>query len=381
MASPAALRSSRVPLGEVTPQLAREWSELVDACGADLSMGPEWFTSTARARDVQDAAGVFILRRGSELVGALPYVRRQHRLSRVPVSAAEAPGSYLVAYHPQIVAADSAALLKAVLQDCLESYDVLVLPNLVVGSDGERAVHEFTREHRLTASVAAGHESPYLTIATDWNGFVAAKDKKFRYKVRNSLKELEAAGRVEEEWFTQEAALPRFIEHMLHIESRSWKARAGMAISGDAMEGRYYDQLLPHLARRDALRANVLQVDGRPVAYSLCYRSRGAFRQLKTSFDDTFSKQGAGSAVMQSSIRCAFESGAVEFDFLGDAMPHKNQWATGIRRHTTIQVFLPTWRGRLAGGLRQLADRMRFSQAAATAATREAIAKNQCSSG
>lgn len=353
----------RIALGDVTPDLAHEWVQLLRASNTDLSLAPEWFASSVRSRHMMSSAGIFTVHRSGKLMGVLPHVLRHERIGGLPVSTVEAPGSYLVAYHPEIVSADAAAVLDALINECARRYDVFVLPNLPVGSVSAEAVHEVARTNGVLAMSRDGHTSPYLAITSGWDEFIATKDKKFRYKVRNSLKELEAAGQVHERWFIGSADLEQFFQQMLHIEAHSWKVQAGMAISSSDLERGFYENLLPYLAREDALRANVLYLNGQPVAYSLCYQWHGVFRQLKTSFDDRCAKLSAGSAVMHSSIKRAFESGAHEFDFLGDAMPHKNQWASGVRRHTTVHVFLRTWRGRLAGRLRQIADQLRSRQA------------------
>lgn len=359
------LSARRIALADVTPGLAGEWMELVEVTGADLSLAPEWFKSTADSRHVTARAGIFAVRRAGRLIGVLPHVERHERIGGVPVFIAEATGSFLVAYHPDVIAGEEKdAVLEAIVRECRTRYDVLVLPNFPSGDCSTLAAVRIAREQGVLMGSRAGHVSPYLSINTEWDEFVAGKDKKFRYKVRNGMKELAAAGAVTEEWFTTEAGLGKFFADMLSIEAHSWKAAAEMAVSGSDMERSFYEQLLPFLVRRDALRANVLYLDGSPVAYSLCYLWRGAFRQLKTSFDDGHAKLSPGSAVLQSAIRHAFSVGAREFDFLGDAMLHKNQWASGIREHTTLHLFLHTWRGRLAGSLRGLADRFRGVTAA-----------------
>jgi CelD/BcsL family acetyltransferase involved in cellulose biosynthesis len=347
-------------LAHVTPAFEQQWLGLVQAAGADLSLTREWFASTVNARGAEQRAHVFAVFDGEQLSGVVPYVERRDSFLSIGLRAWESPGSYLVAYHPEVVAvADTAAVLTAMVRECGSNNDVLVLPNVPVESRTAAAARAVTQAEGLRMLSVPGHSSPYLSITGSWANFVAGKDKKFRYKIRNVRKELEAAGRVSDEWFTGPDRLELFAAQMLEIEAHSWKAAAGMAVSGSDMEQAYYRQLLPFLANRNALRANVLYLDARPIAYSLCYESHGAFRQLKTSFDERCSELSAGSAVLQEAITKAFDSGAREFDFLGDAMLHKNQWSTGVRHHETLYIFLRSWRGRVVGQARALLMRLR----------------------
>lgn len=354
------LATRKLPWTQLTAAFKQEWSDLLQSARADLSLAPEWFASTVHARSADNCAYVFAIYDGNRLIGVLPHVDRRNHVLGIPVSTAESPGSYLVANHPGLIAGDAQVVLGAIL-DHSNSCDVLVLPNLPIDSATLAAVYQLAGTRGLIAVSRPGHSSPYLSIATSWDEFIASKDKKLRYKVRNSLKDLEAAGTVREEWITSATQCDRFYADMLQIESHSWKVAAGMAISGSELEQAYYRRLLPFLAQRDALRANAIYLDENPVAYSLCYLSQGAFRQLKTSFDDRHAKLSPGSAVLHRALQRAFEAGGCEFDFLGDMMQHKNHWASGVREHRTVYLFLRSWRGRLAGRLRQFTDRLRVS--------------------
>lgn len=347
-------------LDQVGRDFGADWQRLLETAGVDLSMSHEWFRSTVQARKLDARAHVFAAYRSDKLVGVLPCIERKDRVFGVPLRALESPGSHLVAYHPEVVVdGDPEAVLGAIVDECSSSSDVFVVPNVSAEGASAAAVRALARARGLRLVVRPGHASPYLSITSSWDQFVAGKDKKFRYKVRNALRDLQAVGQVSEEWFTTEDKVDEFASHMLRIEANSWKAGAGMAVSGNEMERDYYQRLLPFLVARDAMRGNILYLDRNPVAYSLCYVWRGAFRQLKTSFDDRCARYSVGSAVLQHAIKRAYDEGACEFDFLGDAMPHKNQWATGVREHETMYLFQSTWRGIAIGSARQCVQSLR----------------------
>lgn len=338
--------------------LRQEWLQLVAAPGVDLSMAPQWFESSVRSRGAGGRAYVFTVHEAGNLVGVIPYVVGTVRTAGLSARSQESPGSFLVAYHPEVISLIGAeALLAMYLQDAARRCDVVVLPNVDKNGPTASAAGAVVASTGSLCIRCAGHSSPYLTIDGDWDRFLSTKSKKFRYKIRAGPKNLEQTGAVTNRWFSA-AEADELLPEILCVEQHSWKAAKGMAIGGSEMEQEYYRLLLPFIASQHALHANILYLDSMPIAYSLGYLSNGCVRQLKTSFDERFAHLSAGSVCQQLAIRKAFEIGAREFDFLGDVMPHKNLWATGVREHASLYLFLRTWRGVLSGGARRIATRV-----------------------
>jgi CelD/BcsL family acetyltransferase involved in cellulose biosynthesis len=365
-----------MPFAEANGAIASDWFALVRSCRADLSMSPQWFASTVISRNMQSRAEVFAVSRDGALVAVVPHVRREETLFGVKARSREMTGSYLVAYHPAVVSSiEIEQVLDLLCAQSASDTDVIVLPNLEVGGPTAAAARSLAARLGLLCTSRAGHSSPHMKLSGGWEEFLAGKPKKFRYKVRTFIKDLEGAGKVTERWFENDTVMTEFVPDMLAIEAHSWKARAGMAISGSEMESEYYRLLLPFLAAEQAVHANILYLDGTPVAYSLCYRSHGEVRQLKTSYDERYGKLSPGAVTHQLAIRKAFETGASEFDFLGDVMQHKNQWASGVREHETLYLFLHSWRGRFVGRGRQLVQRIRDMRRKPDVAAAEAAAE------
>ncbi len=158
-------------------------------------------------------------------------------------------------------------------------------------------------------------------------------------------------------WYEADSDTRKLLQEMLEIEARSWKAAEGVAIVAGTPQCAYYERLLPWLAANGALLANVLYVAQRPVAYTLCASWRGWVGQLKTSFVQEL--RDAGSRVFHSSIERAFENRAREYDFLGDAAPHKLRWADQTRDHEELWGYARHVRARALGGIKATAGRWR----------------------
>lgn len=326
------------------------WRRLVIDAALDMSLLPEWLECSARARDLLDRVRVSVARREGEVVGLVPFLELQTEHYGLRARVRELQGSTVMGYHSGFIArAHHAELIAEAMSAQPLPCDIFVVPNLAPGGASATELAQFVHKRGLRAITYAGERSPYLPIDTTWDRFLAARSSSFRYTLQRKEKALRKRGQLVEREYTTVEDVPALLEAILAVEAGSWKVEAGMAVSDSMMERRYYEALLPWLAREGVLCANALHIDGSAVAYSLCYRWLGRVAQAKTSFDERYQECSPGLVVNHYAIRRAFQSGASEFDFLGDVMPHKTQWTELTRDHETVFVFCGTWRGRLLG--------------------------------
>src|SRR5690606_20698314 len=95
-----------------------------------------------------------------------------------------------------------------------------------------------------------GDTSPYLTVSSGWDALLAAKPKKFRYKIRKRAELLDQTASLSMRWFRKGAECSELLDEMKVIESNSWKKDAGISIFEREHERRYHAALLPFLANR-----------------------------------------------------------------------------------------------------------------------------------
>jgi hypothetical protein len=74
------------------------------------------------------------------------------------------------------------------------------------------------------------------------------------------------------------------------IESQSWKAKQGTAVSPDNTQGKFYTQMMTTLAKRNAACVWCFMVSGQVAAVDLCVIKDGNLIILKTTFDEQFSR-------------------------------------------------------------------------------------------
>ncbi len=323
-----------------------QWERCIEDSGVHLSLSPFWTEAIAVA---QGNLGAIHILAGDQ--GVLPYFIQPGRMYGLPVIRLELAGN-LHSYHQEIPAVgDPYRLILELL--ATHSWHVLHAGGINVQGPTDRALERIAAEIGAMLVRYPGERSPVLPISTDWETYLAGRSRNFRYNLGRKRRRLEQQG-LTERWITDEADADELLAQIWAIEEASWKVEADMAMLADSHERTLYKRLVPELARRGLLQANVLYLGEQPAAYSLCYRWRGSMGQIKTSFDHGLQKLGPGGVVTESAIRRAFDTGASEFDFLGPWMHHKSLWTDQIRPHDNIFLFAPNLRGRLLGWAKRL---------------------------
>jgi CelD/BcsL family acetyltransferase involved in cellulose biosynthesis len=347
---------------EADADVIESWTGVVAEARLNPSLSPAWLRVVAGAlADSQSPISLWVARGPNGRVdGVIPFYRSTAKIAHVPMRQIEL-ASNLVSYHAAIpVSGFCADALDALLTNA-DPWDVFRANNIPLESEAARCIEAVAQRRGARVEKVAGERSPYLKIEGPWQDFIATKNKKFRYKWRKRKEDVEAQADVELRWFTGPERVSDLLRDIVAIEDKSWKAAAGTTIAAREGEMRYHEALLPYLANSGLLLANVLYKGSRPIAYSLCCRHADWIGHLKTSFDGEFEGMSPGAFVVDASVERAFELNAAEFDFLGDAAPHKLAWTDTVRSHADFFVFAPRAKTMAVAALKQLAKRVGWS--------------------
>lgn len=347
------------PLSHVSSETAQRWRQLLSSSRLNYSLSQDWTTITAKSQNIVEKAEVVVASRNAAVVAILPIFVVKTRQAGIEIDSLELV-SNLVSYHNQpLTSLQPPRFLQILLQAARErSADVVRLAGIPNHSElGQFLAGE------LPAAISyriAGETSPYLTLPSSWEELLSIKPKKFRYKVRKRAEALETSSVLSMAWFKQPGDCPALLEAMRIIETNSWKQQAGISIFQRKHEQHYYELLLPFLAGRREMFANVLYLERMPIAYNLCCVHDGWVGQMKTSFDLAHADLSPGSIVIDYAIREACQMSAREFDFLGGQDPHKLAWTKDARPHTDHYLY-PRFsvRGRLIGVAKSIRARVR----------------------
>jgi hypothetical protein len=325
------------------------WSELVTARSLNPTLDPHWMSTVLESHELTESARIAVSLEDGAMRCVFAFTCNIQRVYGIPLRTVDAC-SNAVSYHAELLADE--AMLAATLRAAHRGgWDLFRMRN--VADDGPTA--------KLLAQAATNigsalitqptESSPYLSIVEDWPSYLKTRNTKFRSNITRATKKFAPESGARLEWFEDSAGLERLLADMLTIEEVSWKRSAGHAVSRRPHEERYYRTLLPVLAARNALMANVLYVNDTPVAYNLCCLWNKWAGHLKTSFDSSIND--AGWYVISTSVERAFARGASEYDFLGDAAQHKLKWTQSVRPHRDYWLYSKSARARLVGALKR----------------------------
>lgn len=330
-----------------------EWASLVAERALNPTSTPEWIELVDRCLgSPNEPVMTFVHRDGDgALLGVVPFVISRQLVNGLPLRVLQL-ATNRISYHVEIPSRGDPHQTIVHFFKSVRGWDLFHAANLNEEGATAAALGSMAGQHSALI-VSAGESSPYLPLQGTWSDLVSSKNKKFRYKVRRRKESLEAHPTWKLVW-VGECDVEQALEDIVNIERHSWKADAGIDIPSRSRELEYHKQLLPFLAQRRSLLANILYIEDCAAAYSLCCHAGAWIGQLKTSFDTRFDDHSPGAIVIDACLEKAFELGAAEFDFLGDATPHKLAWTEHVRLHMNYFLFGTTIAGRIVGTAKRL---------------------------
>ncbi|MEE9345672.1 MAG: GNAT family N-acetyltransferase [Methylococcales bacterium] len=342
---------------------AVDWQLLLEAEALEPTQMPEWLNAICKAFEVGHLVEVWCaIDQKDQLVSVIPFQRKQTSVYGLPLKTIELTTN-IISYHAIPLGAGAQPELFILFLQTIGDWDLCITPNLVIEDPSYPQLLEQLNTQSHSVQSIPNTASPYLTISTDWDSYLASRSRSFRYRLQRKAKTVAKAGEISVRWYSDEFDIDQLLEEILQIEANSWKVEAGMAISHRPVEQHYYEQLLPLMATNGLLMANVLYIDTKPVAYGLCYNFKQCWGQLKTSFDDHYKQYSPGTHLVDLSVEQAFKEGAREFDFLGDRMRHKLEWTDQVRSHHNLYIYnTNSLRGKLAGLVKKLAGFIKSKQ-------------------
>lgn len=130
------------------------------------------------------------------------------------------------------------------------------------------------------------------------------------------------------------------------IESQSWKAKEGTALSPDNAQGRFYNDMMTTLAQRGAACVWYFMVSGQVAAVDLCVIKNGNLIILKTTFDEQYSRYSPALLLKLDMLKFYTEHpevGVRNIEFYGKAM----DWHKRLNSELRPIVHLSWQRSRL----------------------------------
>jgi CelD/BcsL family acetyltransferase involved in cellulose biosynthesis len=314
------------------PEDEKRWDELALRTCAAPFLRPGWTQAWAQAfagaSDMQAAT----VRRGGDLVGVLPLVRRGGAL--LGAANAETPG--VGAVLADTAAAD--ALAQGLFRGCARRVDLTFLPD---GDPLTAALRRAEQERERTLLWHSMRSQPFV----DTRGMAAEYEERRlstrrRRDLRRQERRLATLGDVELEIRNGDRDLEALVDEGFRMEADGWKGRAGTAVLVRPATREFYVAMARWAAEVGILRLAFLRVSGTPVAFSFALEQNGVHYGLKLVYDESFANLGPGLLLMHRLIRRAFDEPALtRFELLGEADSYKMEFADGATEQLRVRIF------------------------------------------
>jgi CelD/BcsL family acetyltransferase involved in cellulose biosynthesis len=221
-----------------------------------------------------------------------------------------------------ITVADPAGLLTPVLDavDLLpwQTFHLWGLPEESAALDAARGWSDARGYEAETDFEAV---CPRVTLAPDWETYLSGLSKKDRHELKRKMRRFAEAGadvrlRVLSEPAAMDSALDVFFH--LHRISRHDKAQ----FMTEQMEA-FFRQMAVALAGRGIARLYLVEVDARPAAALLGFKSGDELLLYNSGYDPAYASASVGLVSKAMALQSAIDDGLVTLDFLRGAEPYK----------------------------------------------------------
>lgn len=297
---------------------------------------------------------ILLVTAGSRPIGIAPLLRSVTRIGGIPIRRL---GFFYNDHVPRadFIIADRATEVYAAIWAHLRadnSWDVLQLCQIPEGTPTLTELTDLAARDGCAAHVWHSGVSPYVPMTTTWIDYLASVPAKHRSNLRNRFKRLRALGPLDVSVIDSSEGLPQALEDGVRLEAAAWKGQAGTAIQCQPEVARFYTLLAERTAERGWLRLHFLESGARRIAFDLSLEYGQRMFLLKVGYEPEYAAFSPSNLLVYEALRASFERGGIEYDFLGEFMDWKRQWARQGRANSWLYVFSNHWRARAACALK-----------------------------
>jgi CelD/BcsL family acetyltransferase involved in cellulose biosynthesis len=184
--------------------------------------------------------------------------------------------------------------------------------------------------------------SPFLPLPASWDEVLRSRSGNFRKHLRKYRRGLEQRGTVEISRLEKTADADAWIADMIAVNEESWKAERGTNLLRHPRIRAFVTDLIPALARDELLDLWRLCVDGRAVAYELCFDVGGRIFSYNGSYRREFARVSPGTVLTASVVEAACARGRREYDMLRGRESYKTRWSEELRSEVEVAIAAPT---------------------------------------
>jgi len=201
--------------------------------------------------------------------------------------------------------------------------------------------------------------APFIGLSgKSWEQYQAQLRKKFRNDLSRQIRRLRDKGRLEFGFCKNKEQL-KFYQGILYQQHILRRRQIGQSRSVflDEYNREYFNRLNESVLASGSLRLFYLNLEGVPLALSLCYEYEHRLYYYTPTFDTQFTPFSPGRVLFYHILEYAFQNGIVEIDLMGGGEDYKYDWLAEDRATFDVSLFRKT----LGGGAAKWIDAVDYS--------------------
>ncbi len=369
-------------LDALPASLNRDWDSLAHHAAEPNAFAERWFVE-AGIRQLPGIADQKLLevRDGSTLIALFPLriERHESRLSFRIVANLSHHNSFL---GTPLIRAGAEMAAGGALLDTLDAADwapgFLHLKNIVADGPVHRGLQAAAAQRRRACDVVQHSERAMLASPLGSQAYYEATVRKKKRKELKRLRtRLDELGDVRFRRIADAADLPGWIDDFLSLESKGWKGDSGSALACDADTRAFFRDALTgawHAERLEILR---LDLDERPIAMLVNFRTAPGAFSFKIAFDEEFARYSPG-VLIQLENYAVLDSPEIAWTDSCASADHPMINSLWAERRTIVRLSVPLsgLRRRSIFALVRLAERTAATIRARRAAARPLVTQD-----
>ena len=340
-----------------TDSLRRAWQRLFHSPGFEPSTSFEWTSALLRYHIERDDRLLLVqLRRGDEIVGAVPLIARATAVLGQLLDTIEPVWERYNTHSDLLLRSDRAAadaFLNA-LFDLDLRWDRFRMSKLLEESTLTAHLEAAAIDRGCVYNLRRGTPSYFLALPDSFDGYLRQRSGKFRNFLKRLDRRIRARGEPRVHEIGRYTSFDEAYDDLLDIERVSWKQEHGTAISAVARQNRFYRDMCAGAFAAGRLHLHFLTIDDKPVAYDLGLVWDGCYYYLKTSYDAAFRDVHPATFLRARLVENLIARGVKRFDFPGLPYEWERQWTSDARWHKVFSLYRDTARGRLLASIERL---------------------------
>jgi CelD/BcsL family acetyltransferase involved in cellulose biosynthesis len=308
----------------------------------------EWFRTVASsALGPNDRLKIWVVSEDDEPRAALPTFQSGPRLRSLTETATE---SFDMIYNGDHDAVDH---LVADLILCSQvRFEALGSESPLVAATGRYP--GWHQDHRTT--------SAEIDLSAGVDNLLAGMSKNLRTNLQRADRALKGLGDLTTVSHAGPGRMHKTLADGLALEGAGWKGDAGNAVINSPRRLRFFTELAEVAEANNWLRLGALYLDGRMIAFNYDLEYAGRMVGLLTAYDETLPRGcSPGNVLLLRTLQAAERRRvtAYEMGSVGGRKSGKLQWTSQMTPRVYIRGFGPDVRGRAAGSMWQVRNRIR----------------------